>query len=121
MLLGCTSTSGPRRFSEYCNGTQYCIRAVRIVCKFLTSRHNISDTEVRLASQRHVSGLMMKETQHALLCRGAVVAWVARVGGAGVPAAFILWLYLLVLVLEYQVLEYYYSYTARYLARYSST
>ena len=65
----------------------------------------------------------MKEAQHALLCRGAVAAWVARVGGAGVPAAFILWLYLLVLhvVLEYQVLEYYYSYTARYLARYSST
>ncbi len=27
---------------------------------------------------------MMKETQHALLCRGAVVAWVARVGGARV-------------------------------------
>ena len=63
---------------------------------------------------------MMKEAQHALLCRGAVGAWVARVGGAGVPAAFILlWLYLLVLVvLEYQVLEYYYSYTASYLARY---
>ena len=56
---------------------------------------------------------MMKEAQHALLCRGAVVAWVARVGGAGVPAAFILWLYLLVLVRTrvpwYQVLEYYYS------------
>ena len=53
----------------------------------------------------------MKEAQHALLCRGAVAAWVARVGGAGVPAAFILWLYLLVLVRTrvpwYQVLEYY--------------